>query len=73
MSVDGIVSTIANNLLEKDEDTLDFQEYKGLTFEDFWNALPRKLEFTNYERELAEILEKDKKLWVKKDTGVGIS
>ena len=73
MSVDGIVSTIANNLLEKDEDTLDFQEYKGLTFEDFWNALPRKLEFTNYERELAEILEKDKKLWVKKATGLGIS
>ena len=73
MSVDGIVSTIANNLLEKDEDTLDFQEYKGLSFKDFWDALPRKLEFTNYERELAEILEKDKKLWVKKATGLGIS
>ena len=51
----------------------DFNQYRGLSFEDFWNKLPRKLEFTDYERELSEILEKDKKLWVKKATGLGIS
>jgi len=73
MSLEDRVSFLATELAKKEEDTIDFAEYRGLSFEDFWNKLPRKLKFTDYERELAEILEKDKKLWVKKATGLGIS
>ena len=51
----------------------DLNKYRGLDFESFWNELPRKLKFTDYERELAEILEKNKKLMVKKATGLGVS
>jgi hypothetical protein len=52
---------------------IDFQQYVGLSFEDFWNLLPKKLEYTDYESELATILETNKKLWVKKATGLGIT
>jgi hypothetical protein len=52
---------------------IDFQQYVGLSFKDFWNLLPKKLEYTDYEEELATILEKNKKLWVKKATGLGIT
>ena len=51
----------------------DLGMYKGLSFEQFWNILPRKLIYTKYEKELTTILEFDKKLWVKKATGLGIT
>lgn len=45
-----------------------------MSFEEFWKALPRKLVYTDYERELYNILESgNKKLWVKKAGGLGIT
>ena len=58
----------------KDADlNIDLNHFRGLTFEAFWNALPKKLEYTDYERELEKILVNNKKLWVKKATGLGIT
>lgn len=63
----------------------DLEQYRGLSFEDFWNRLPKKLKYTDYERELYEALqtgepdriEKAKKVYrkirVKKATGLGIT
>ena len=58
---------------ELEEEHVDFPEYKGLTFQEFWEALPNKLEYYDYEKELTSILETNKKLWVKKATGLGIT
>jgi len=51
----------------------DYHKYRGMTFEQFWNSLPKKLTYTEYEKELHDILETNKKLWVKKATGLGIT
>ena len=51
----------------------DFPEYRGLSFKEFWKALPNKLEYFDYEEELTNILSNNKKLWVKKATGLGIT
>ena len=58
---------------ELEEEFVDFPEYRGLTFQEFWEALPNKLEYFDYEEELTSILENNKKLWVKKATGLGIT
>jgi hypothetical protein len=58
---------------ELEEEFVDFPEYRGLTFQQFWEALPNKLEYFDYEEELTSILESNKKLWVKKATGLGIT
>ena len=55
------------------ESNQDFPEYRGLSFKEFWEALPNKLEYFDYEEELTTILENNKKLWVKKATGLGIT
>jgi hypothetical protein len=55
------------------EESIDFPEYRGLSFKEFWNALPNKLVYFDYEEELTDILAKNKKLWVKKATGLGIT
>ena len=55
------------------EPIVEFEKYRGMTFEEFWKELPKKLTYTEYEKELADILEKNKKLWVKKATGLGIT
>ena len=60
-------------LKEHEEELVDFPEYRGLTFKEFWEALPNKLEYFDYEEELTKILENNKKLWVKKATGLGIT
>jgi len=64
-------STQVNN--EDIEEISDLTKYRGLTFEQFWYALPKQLEYTDYEKELADILINNKKLWVKKATGLGIT
>ena len=56
-----------------DEESVDFPQYRGLTFKEFWNALPRKLEFFDYEDELYNAVTSNKKIWVKKATGLGIT
>ena len=58
---------------EHEDELVDFPEYRGLTFQQFWEALPNKLEYFDYEEELTSILETNKKLWVKKATGLGIT
>ena len=64
----------ALNIVKNDEISfVEFEKYRGLSFEEFWKALPKKLEYTDYEAELADILEHNKKLWVKKATGLGIT
>ena len=58
---------------EHEDELVDFPEYRGLTFQQFWEALPNKLEYFDYEEELTTILESNRKLWVKKATGLGIT
>ena len=58
---------------EHEDELVDFPEYRGLTFQQFWEALPNKLEYFDYEEELTTILESNKKLWIKKATGLGIT
>lgn len=63
------------------EQSLDFPEYRGLSFKEFWLKLPHKLEYFDYEEDLHNILEdttqyppeQQKHLWVKKATGLGIT
>ena len=66
-------------------ESLDFPEYRGLTFEQFWHSLPIKLKFADYEREFFEALESGepgrikeakkvyRKIRIKKATGLGIT
>jgi hypothetical protein len=58
---------------EHEDELVDFPEYRGLTFQQFWEALPNKLVYFDYEKELTNILAHNKKLWVKKATGLGIT
>ena len=58
---------------EIDEESVDFPEYRGMTFKEFWNALPRKLEYFDYEEEIEMVLRNHKKMWIKKATGLGIT
>ena len=55
------------------EISVDFPQYRGLTFREFWEALPNKLEYFDYEEELTKVLEDNKKVWIKKSTGLGIT
>ena len=48
-----------------------FEQFKNKTFEEFWNLLPRKLTYYDYERELAEFTESNKYVRLKKATGMG--
>lgn len=67
-------SIIAKDLLDKTEVIdVDFPEYRNMTFKEFWLALPRKLEFFDYEEELYNDVTNNKKVWVKKATGLGIT
>ena len=50
-----------------------FDQFKGLSFKEFWEKLPRKLTFFDYEQELEQILTREKYVRVKKATGLGIS
>ena len=68
-----------------DGKSLDFPEYRGLCFKDFWLKLPKKLSFTDYEQGLFDALESGeesrikeskkvyRKIRVKKATGLGIT
>jgi len=58
---------------EEDDISINFPQYRGLSFKEFWEALPNKLEYFDYEEELTSILENNKKLWIKKATGLGIT
>jgi len=55
------------------EESIDFPEYRGLSFEQFWKALPNKLEYFDYEEDIIKTLENNKKIWIKKATGLGIT
>lgn len=73
MTLEEDCSIIATDLLEKEAESVDFPEYRGMTFKEFWEALPRKLEYFDYEQELYETVTNNKKVWVKKATGLGIT
>ena len=57
----------------EDEISVNLPQYRGLTFKEFWEALPTKLEYFDYEQDLTKLLETNKKLWIKKATGLGIT
>jgi hypothetical protein len=57
----------------EDEISVNLPQYRGLSFKEFWEALPTKLEYFDYEQDLTKLLETNKKLWVKKATGLGIT
>ena len=70
------VSVVKDDLLvheDEDEISIDFPEYRGMTFQEFWEALPRNLKYFDYEAELEEIMIKHKKIWIKKATGLGVT
>jgi len=69
LSLDQIEKRIKESTLQN----LEFPEYRGLSFKEFWNKLPHKLEFFDYEEELTELYNTNKRLWIKKATGLGIS
>ena len=58
---------------DETEESIDFPEYRGMTFKEFWLALPRKLEYFDYEEELYNIMDNNKKIWIKKATGLGVT
>lgn len=66
---------VLKSLLPQDEEieSIDFPQYRGLSFKEFWEALPRKLEYFDYEAELYDILTNNKKVWIKKATGLGMT
>lgn len=50
-----------------------FDRFRGKSFREFWELLPRGLVYYDYEQELAQILTEQKYVRVKKATGLGIS
>jgi len=68
------VDTLRSLLPTNDKEiSVDFPQYRGLTFKEFWEALPYKLEYFDYEEDIAHELECHRKIWVKKATGLGIT
>jgi len=83
MSLEDKVCKIAEDLQEEEADNIDFPEYRGMDFETYWNSLPNKLEYTEYEKMLHDALESGegvekakevyRKVRIKKATGLGIT
>ena len=75
-----ILQLHSNNEKPK-EASLDFPECRGMTFKQFWEWIPNKLDYFDYEEEIHDILEnyeqyppeQQKHLWIKKATGLGMS
>jgi hypothetical protein len=69
------IKFIAQDIHNKEDNisSFDFPEYRNTTFKEFWEMLPRKLDYFDYEEELTDLMTKHKKIWVKKATGLGIT
>ncbi len=75
-----IIQLHTNNLSPK-EKSMDFPGCRGMSFKEFWEWLPHKLQYFDYEEDLHNILEnystlpveQQKHLWIKKATGLGIT
>ena len=68
------VETLRSLLPTNDKEiSVDFPQYRGLSFREFWEALPNKLEYFDYEEDIAHELECHRKIWVKKATGLGVT
>jgi len=52
---------------------IQYEEIFGKSFEFFWNWLPHKIELFDYEKELLQTFKENKKIWIKKSTGLGIT
>ena len=52
---------------------IQYPQYLEMTFREFWEALPHKIELYDYEEELLDIFTTTKKIWIKKATGLGIT
>ena len=52
---------------------IDFPECRGMSFKEFWEWLPIKLDYKDYEEELEKDLRETKHLWVKKCAGLGVT
>lgn len=57
----------------KETDDVDFEKYRGMSFQEFWEALPKKLEYFDYEDLIREALQNNKKIRIKKATGLGVT
>ena len=64
-------------IAEDDTPDVDFPQYRGLTFRQFWfrlNAdLGIEMEFYDYEEEIEAALRDGKYVWIKKATGLGVT
>ena len=47
-----------------------FSQFKGQTFKEYWNTLPHKITYYDYEENIENILSGKKYLWIKKATGL---
>ncbi len=54
-------------------DNIEHPEYMDLTFAEFWHKLPHKIEMFDYETDLYNMFRDNKKIWIKKSTGLGIT
>jgi len=52
---------------------IQYPQYTGKSFEQFWKLLPHKIELYDYEEELLDTFTNHKKIWIKKSTGLGIT
>jgi len=52
---------------------IQYDEIFGKSFEFFWKWLPHKIELFDYEEELLQTFKENKKIWIKKSTGLGIT
>lgn len=48
-----------------------FDQFKGLSFKEFWEALPKKIPYYDYEKELTDFTEAERYVRLKKATGMG--
>jgi len=63
----------AKNRQHSGVDNIEYPEYVDLTFEEFWHKLPHKIEMFDYEVDLYNMFRDNKKIWIKKSTGLGIT
>ena len=54
-------------------DSIQYPECLGMTFREFWDWLPNKLEYVDYEEELENDRRETKHLWIKKCACLGIT
>ncbi len=71
------IAILKSHTSEDEIEDIDFPQYRGLSFKEFWYKLNEELgkdmPYHDYEDELEKALHKSKYHWIKKATGLGIT